>query len=190
MSKAPPEQAAPPEQDVVALLMRQHGEIRNLFDEVEGSSGDERADAFRRLVWMLAVHETAEEEVVHPFVKRTLEGGEALVAERLEEERKGKEMLRRLEQMDGTDPDFVPTLLALRTAVTEHARAEERYEFARLRRLDDPRKLAAMAKGLKAAEATAPTHPRPGVESGVKNAVVGPFAAVADRVRDAVRNPE
>ncbi|PIM65849.1 hemerythrin, partial [Streptomyces sp. JV178] len=36
--------------DVVALLMRQHGDIRNLFDEVEQSQGEERRDAFRRLV--------------------------------------------------------------------------------------------------------------------------------------------
>ncbi|MET7443578.1 hemerythrin domain-containing protein, partial [Streptomyces sp. NPDC005568] len=59
-----------PGDDVVALLMRQHGDIRNLFDEVEASSGDARQDAFRRLVRLLAVHETAEEEVVHPFVRR------------------------------------------------------------------------------------------------------------------------
>lgn len=60
--------------DVVSLLMRQHGDIRNLFDEVERSKGEERRDAFRRLVRLLAVHETAEEEVVHPFVRRSIEG--------------------------------------------------------------------------------------------------------------------
>ena len=40
--------------DVVALLMRQHGDIRNLFDEVEASRGEERRDAFRRLMRQLA----------------------------------------------------------------------------------------------------------------------------------------
>ncbi len=60
--------------DVVALLMRQHGDIRNLFDEVEATEGEERRDAFRRLVRLLAVHETAEEEVVHPFVRRSVAG--------------------------------------------------------------------------------------------------------------------
>src|SRR5690606_31450249 len=58
-----PDPADDPE-DVVALLMRQHGDIRNLFDEVEQSTGDQRKDAFARLVRLLAVHETAEEEVV------------------------------------------------------------------------------------------------------------------------------
>ncbi len=31
--------------DLVALLMRQHGDIRNLFDEVGQTTGDERRDA-------------------------------------------------------------------------------------------------------------------------------------------------
>ncbi|MGA4845873.1 hypothetical protein ACOBQB_06280 [Streptomyces sp. G5(2025)] len=51
--------------DVVSLLMWQHGGIRNLFDEVEKATGDERRDAFRRLVRLLAVYETAEERYEH-----------------------------------------------------------------------------------------------------------------------------
>lgn len=176
------------EHDVVTLLTQQHGEIRNLFDAVEKTRGDERRDAFRSLVRLLAVHETAEEEIVHPYARRATEGGEGVVADRLEEERTAKETLSRLETMDVEDAAFLPTLLALREDVMEHARAEERYEFAQLRRLGDAKKLAAMAKAVKAAEAAAPTHPRPGVESGAANVGVGPFAAIMDRVRDAIRD--
>lgn len=43
-----------------------------------------------------------------------------------------------------------------------------------------------MAKAVRAAEAVAPTHPHQGVESPTKNVAVGPVAAVADRVRDAI----
>ncbi|WP_185842380.1 hemerythrin domain-containing protein [Streptomyces sp. WAC 06725] len=176
-----------PETDVVALLVAQHGQIRNLFDEVEQSTGDARRDAFRRLVRMLAVHETAEEEVVHPYVKRAADGGDDIVADRLAEEKTAKQALSALDGMDVEDAAFLPRLLSLRTDVMEHARAEERYEFSQLRRLNDPGRLAAMAKAVKAAEAIAPTHPHPGVESGAANAVLGPMAAVVDRTRDAVR---
>jgi hypothetical protein len=44
--------------DVVALLMQQHHHIRDLFAEVENATADDRAEAFRRLVRLLAVHET------------------------------------------------------------------------------------------------------------------------------------
>ncbi|MFF9396154.1 hemerythrin domain-containing protein [Streptomyces griseoluteus] len=173
--------------DVVALLMRQHGDIRNLFDEVEQGRGEERRDAFRRLVRLLAVHETAEEEVVHPFVRRAVEGGEQVVKDRLAEEKSAKETLATLDDMDTDDPKFMPRLMQLRTEVQEHARAEERYEFAHLRRSTDVTNLAAMAKAVKAAEAMAPTRPHPGVESATANMALGPVAALMDRTKDAVR---
>ncbi|MEU3850114.1 hemerythrin domain-containing protein [Streptomyces sp. NPDC029554] len=173
--------------DVVALLMRQHGDIRNLFDEVEACEGEERRDAFRRLVRLLAVHETAEEEVVHPFARRSLPGGEQVVEDRLAEERAAKETLSALDDMDTDDPAFLPRLRELRTDVQEHARAEERYEFTHIRRSTDTAGLASMAKAVKAAEAMAPTRPHPGVESGAANVALGPVAALMDRTKDAVR---
>ncbi|MFF7736542.1 hemerythrin domain-containing protein [Streptomyces sp. NPDC007984] len=173
--------------DVVALLMRQHGDIRNLFDEVEATKGEERRDAFRRLVRLLAVHETAEEEVVHPFARKRLPGGERVVEERLAEEKAAKETLSALDDLDTDDPKFMPQLLKLRKDVQEHARAEERYEFTHIRRSTDTTELAALAKAIKAAEAMAPTRPHPGVESGAKNMALGPVAAFMDRTKDAVR---
>ncbi|MFI2780860.1 hemerythrin domain-containing protein [Streptomyces sp. ALB3] len=173
--------------DVVALLMRQHGDIRNLFDEVEATAGEERRDAFRRLVRLLAVHETAEEEVVHPFARRGFPGGEQIVEDRLAEEKAAKETLAALDDLDTEDPTFMPRLMKLRTEVQEHARSEERYEFTHIRRSTDVTNLAAMAKAVKAAEAMAPTRPHPGVESGAANAALGPVAALMDRTKDAVR---
>ncbi|MYQ30834.1 hemerythrin domain-containing protein [Streptomyces sp. SID4956] len=173
--------------DVVSLLMRQHGDVRNLFDEVEATSGEERRDAFRRLVRLLAVHETAEEEVVHPFVRRSVAGGQEIVEDRLKEEREAREMLAVLDDMDPDGPDFLPKLIELRRDVQMHARAEERYEFIHIRRSTDVTDLAAMAKAIKAAEAMAPTRPHPGVESGAKNMALGPVAALMDRTKDTVR---
>ncbi|GAB2842633.1 hemerythrin domain-containing protein [Streptomyces deserti] len=173
--------------DVVALLMRQHGDIRNLFDEVEKTTGDERRAAFRSLVQLLAVHETAEEEVIHPFTRTSVPDGEKVVDDRLTEEREAKEVLSRLDGMDPDDPKFLPGLLSLRLDVMAHARAEERYEFNHIRRNADKARLASMASALKAAEALAPTHPHPGIESAAKNLALGPIAAVVDRTRDAVR---
>ncbi|WAP54418.1 hemerythrin domain-containing protein [Streptomyces sp. S465] len=175
------------EDDVVALLMRQHGDIRNLFDEVERAPGDQRQDAFRRLVRLLAVHETAEEEVVHPVARRSFDGGEGVVEDRLREERQAKEKLSRLDEMDTGSPEFLPLLRELRTEVMEHARAEERYEFIQLRRRTDPGQLATMAKAVRAAEAMAPTRPHPGAETAAKNIALGPMAATIDRARDTVR---
>jgi hemerythrin superfamily protein len=173
--------------DVVALLMRQHGDIRTLFDEVERATGNERRAAFRRLVQLLAVHETAEEEIVHPFTRLSVPDGEKVVEDSLREEREAKETLSRLDDMDPDSPEFLPALEAFRLEVMAHARAEERYEFNHIRRAAGPARLAAMAAALRAAEAVAPTRPHPGTESAVKNLMLGPVASVMDRTRDAVR---
>jgi hemerythrin superfamily protein len=174
--------------EIVDLLIHQHAEIRDLFAEVHDSTGNARRAAFGRLVRLLAVHETAEEEIVHPVARRTLPGGDGIVDDRLQEERAAKELLSDLEDTDTDQPEFLQRLDELRMAVLDHARAEERYEFFRLREEFSPAQRRGMAAAVKAAEAAAPTHPHPGTESAAKNVVAGPLLAMTDRVRDLIRN--
>jgi len=176
-----------PEPDVVDLLLTQHAQIEELFLLVTGGEGDIRRDAFGDLVRMLAVHETAEEEVIHPL-SRTLPGGnDDMIDERLDEEREAKETLKTLIEA-GIDADgFDEGVLLLRKSVLEHARHEERYEFPRLRQHVPPDRLRLLAGAVRAAEAAAPTRPHPGAESATANAVAGVPLAVIDRIRDAVR---
>jgi hypothetical protein len=132
--------------DVVALLRQRHRHIRDLFAEVENATADDRAEAFRRLVRLLAVHETAEEEVVHPAVRRLLQDGEQLVDDRLEEERGAKEKLSRLDDVDPDDPGFTPLLRELRAGVLSTRASEEQYEFPGLREKAGAQQLALMAR--------------------------------------------
>jgi hemerythrin superfamily protein len=177
----------PSTDDIVGLLREQHGRIRDLFDLALTSTGQARKDAFRDLVKLLAVHETAEEEIVHPVARRTLPGGDGIVDDRLEEERQAKELLAELDGMDTDDPSFPGKLDKLRIEVLTHARSEERYEFERLGNEFSDSQRRAMAAAVQAAESTAPTHPHPGTESAAKNLLAGPVMAMADRVRDIIR---
>jgi hemerythrin superfamily protein len=177
-----------PQQDVVDLLLTQHAQIEELFLLVTGGEGDVKRDAFEDLVRMLAVHETAEEEVIHPL-SRTLPGGnDDMIDERLDEERQAKETLKTLIEA-GIDADgFDEGVLLLRKSVLEHARHEERYEFPRLRQHVPPDQLKLLATAVQAAETAAPTRPHPGAESATANAVAGVPLAVIDRIRDAARS--
>ncbi|MQY03980.1 hemerythrin domain-containing protein [Actinomadura macrotermitis] len=174
--------------DVIDLLIAQHSRIRDLFSAVLDGPAEGRKQSFEALVRLLAVHETAEEEIIHPMARRRLPGGDGIVDDRLAEERAAKELLAELDGMDPGDPGFLPKVDALRLAVLTHARAEERYEFARLDAEFGPAQRRALAAAVKAAEATAPTHPHPGTESATKNMLVGPMAAMVDRVRDILRD--
>ncbi|MGK5675690.1 hemerythrin domain-containing protein [Micromonospora sp. URMC 106] len=179
-----------PEEDVVDLLLAQHAQAEQLFLLVIGSTGQTRRDAFDDLVKLLAAHETAEEEVLHPLA-RTLPGGggDAMVDERLDEERQAKETLKTLVR-GGVDADGFDTgIILLRDAVLAHARHEERYEFPLLRQHVPADRLRTLAAAVRTAEATAPTRPHPSAQTAKGNLAAGPALAVIDRVRDAVRKP-
>jgi hemerythrin superfamily protein len=176
------------EQDVVDLLLRQHMRIRDLFLEVESATGEDREDAFQRLVRLLAVHETAEEQVVHPLTRLRVDGGDGIVDDRLAEEHAAKEALAELEEMGPAAAGFPELLDRLRADVLDHAAKEEAYEFRYLRRAVPAGELRTMAALVQAAEAVAPTHPHPGVESATVNTVAGPALSLFDRTKDLVRD--
>jgi hemerythrin superfamily protein len=172
--------------EVVAFLKAQHNLIEDMFDEVLLASDPEaRGEPFAALRELLAVHEAAEEMFVHPRVRR--DGGDAIVDARLREEHDAKELLSRVEQLDITTQRFIEELTNLREAVLDHAENEEINEFPYLTRGLDVNELKKMTTVVRAAQAVAPTHPHPGVESAKLNFVVGPVASILDRVRDIVR---
>jgi AcrR family transcriptional regulator len=77
----------PSKTDMAAVLFEQHAQIRRPFAEVEQRRGEPRREAFEQLVRLLAVHETAEQEILHPQVRLLVAGGYAIADARLEEER-------------------------------------------------------------------------------------------------------
>ena len=173
--------------DVVEFLRGQHNLIKDMFDDVVHASGTKaRESAFVSLRQLLAVHETAEEMVVHPRVRREVDGGDTIVDARLREEHEAKEQLSALETMDIDSQEFLDALVLFKSAVIDHAEREETEEFNRLQRELDPDDLKRMVAAVQAAQAIAPTRPHPGVESAALNFAVGPFASMLDRARDAI----
>ena len=132
------------------------------------------------------MHETVEEEIVHPRAKRKIANGDAVVGQRLQEEREAKAVLQKLEKLDVDSDEFARLATELRDAVLEHAEQEEKDEFARLGQELSSHELETMGRAAKLAEAIAPTRPHTGVESQLANLVAGPFAAMLDRARDAI----
>ena len=172
--------------DVVDYVRRQHAQIKALFQKVILAEGTRRKEAFDELRRLMAIHETAEEEVVHPAARRALPAGDAIVAARLHEEHEAKKALARLETLGVDTPAFSAQIRALQANVLAHAEAEEQQELDRLRgKLDDAR-LQRMRRAVRLAETIAPTHPHAGIESAAANLLVGPFAAMVDRARDAL----
>lgn len=172
--------------DVVSFLKEQHQQVKEGFERVLSSKGEARTKAFVALRRLMAVHETAEEEIVHPAAKRNLPNGESIVEARLKEENEAKKVLTELERLGIDSPEFATKFKTLQAAVLAHAESEEKEEFEKLGDILDQSKLEKMRKAVQFAESVAPTRPHAGVESQAANMLVGPFASMMDRARDAI----
>jgi hemerythrin superfamily protein len=176
-----------PEEDVIDLLCRQHEEIRGLFADLEQAGEDDRERLFNELVRKLSVHETAEQELVHPAI-HGLAGGAEVVDARVAEEHRATELLSTMVDIGPDAEGFDTLLVQLREDVLAHAEHEESAEFPLLRQARDHDDLVSLAGAVRAAERIAPTRPHPGVESPAKNFLLGPPLAIMDRARDAIRD--
>jgi len=175
--------------EVIAFLKAQHNLIEDMFDQVlHASDPHAREKPFVQLRQLLAVHETAEEMVVHPRVRREVDAVDSIVNARLEEEHDAKELLSSIEKIDITSQEFIEELTKLRAAVLDHALHEEKYEFPKLEQQLNADELKRLTSAVRAAEAIAPTRPHAGVESPMLNFTVGPFASMIDRARDLIEH--
>jgi hemerythrin superfamily protein len=176
------------EQDVVDVLTAQHEEIATVIGQIRGGHEDKQ-QLFRELVRLLAVHESAEEEVVHRAARRAAFGVEDMVKSRLAEEHQAKQQIADLYDLGVDHPEFEARFARFADVVADHAAREEAEEFTLLRKQLSENQLQRMAHSVRFAESMAPTRPHPKAgESPLANVLAGPPFAIFDRVRDALRD--
>jgi len=180
------EAAKLPGDDVIGILLTQHARIRDLFAEVKSAGGEHKKVVFNELKALLAVHETSEEMILRPVAKRA--AGEKEADARNHEEKEANKVLAELERMDVRSPEFDALIAKFEKSVVDHAEHEEKEEFPALHRDCSEDQLRTMGTRLLAVEKLAPTHPHPATAgSPVAQAVIGPFASLIDRTKDALK---
>ncbi|MBV8690653.1 MAG: hemerythrin domain-containing protein [Actinobacteria bacterium] len=175
------------QRDLAAAIKADHETVKQLFADIK--AGRNGTEAWEMLVRALAVHETAEEEILYPTV-RSKGGDDAkqIVEQRLAEEDEAKKLLVDMEKLGPSGNGFGEMLAKLEQAVVAHAEAEEREVLPKLASVDEST-MHALAAAYHAAKALAPTHPHKAApESAVGNMVVGPMVAIVDRTRDLIRD--
>jgi iron-sulfur cluster repair protein YtfE (RIC family) len=170
----------------IDFLLSQHQRITELLGVVRTGPAESRQASFDQLRELLAVHETAEELILRPITRHEVPGGDVVADARMGEENQAKRVLADLEKLDVGSAEFVTAFNAFAEDVLSHAHNEETYEFPLVRDSQDAEALAAMGEALEKAEASAPTHPHPSAKTTTAAAVMGPFAAMVDKVRDAL----
>lgn len=171
--------------DIIVVLREQHERIKQLFGQVRLAASAERQAPFDELRALLAVHETAEELILRPVTVAV--AGRDVADARNAEEKEAAAQLAELEKQGPDDPAFDAAFAQYEAAVLRHAQNEESLEFPRVMAAKDADERVRLGKALRKAESMAPTHPHPSsAGSPSAQAVVGPFAALLDRARDAM----
>lgn len=173
--------------NIVEMLKTDHQKVKSMFAQLDEIAEDKLGDYFCELRETLVRHEVAEEMTVYPVFRSEVPDGDQIADERIEEQSEAEEKLQQLEEMEPTSSSFRSELKTLRSAVLAHAEHEEETVLPGLSEHLPTARLEEMGERYEKAMKSAPTHPHPHApDSPPGNMVMGPVAALADRMRDAM----
>ncbi len=122
-------------QDVIALLKKDHADVKKLFKQFEKSeSAKEKNVLATQICEMLTVHARCEEELVYPAARDVLDDeDEELVNEATVEHNTAKDLIGQIEAMNASDEMFDSTVKVLGEYINHHVEEEEGEMFPRLK---------------------------------------------------------
>lgn len=172
--------------NVIELLENDHREVNELFRRVKLSEKDESIeDLTNQIVHDLSVHAAVEEQFVYPLIRAKIEGGDAMADGAIDEHQQAKRLLADLEKLDAGSTEHSAAMEALITVIRHHVGEEEGEVFPKLRNEVDDSTLDKLGTLVEQAKKVVPTHPHPLVPgTATAQLVAGPWAAMADKVRD------
>lgn len=177
--------------DAIELLTSDHREVEQFFKQYEAATNDAGVAhyAAEQIIRELSVHAAVEEMILYPMIRKADPDSSGLVDHSLEEHQEVKELLAKVDGRPANDPEIREIFGKLKSSVEEHVSEEEGKLFPALRSHVKQDELMELGEKMAKAKATAPTHPHPNAPNTPPgNIVAGPLAAMADKVRDLLRD--
>ena len=119
--------------DALSLLREDHEEVSDMLDEYEEAEADDRQDIAQSICEALTVHARIEEEIFYPAAREVLvEEDRELVNEADVEHATLKQLIERIQSLDGADDHFDAMVRVLGAYVKHHVGEEENELFPKL----------------------------------------------------------
>lgn len=172
--------------DIITELVKDHDELRAIFAQLnDGVTGDKRAELVRSMTVELVKHSVAEEVHLYPLIRKIFEDGDSRADHEIQEHAEVETLLKKLEKLEPSDPEYDQTVQKVIADVTHHAQEEESEDFPRLRGKCTSEQLHELGDKVRRTKAIAPTHPHPSApDTPPGNLIAGPMVGLVDRVRD------
>jgi iron-sulfur cluster repair protein YtfE (RIC family) len=137
--------------DVIKLLETDHREVEDLFAKAETTTGAAKGQVVSKIASELTLHAEVEEQIVYPAMRQA--GLNDLVDEAEQEHSKLKDLVSRLETMDGASDEVDSVLAELKADVQHHVEEEESEGFPKFREAVDQAQLQDLAIRVQEAKA-------------------------------------
>ena len=173
------------DESVFDIVISEHRAVDSLFEQWRNTSSfDRRKDILGEVSHMLNMHAAAEEMVLYPVTRRTIQDrGDELAESSLHDHQEVKELLDSLQGCDEQqmNRDF-PRLIE---AVQRHVREEETEVIPAMRSNLTQDQMITMGRAFRAAKSTAPTRPHPSAPNKPPmNFIAGSVTGIIDRMND------
>jgi hypothetical protein len=171
-------------------ITKDHRELEEYYNEVINSTDHDHQQRFgNQFTWELARHSVGEELIVYPaFEKHLGEEGHRMAESDRKEHASAKQLLKEFQGMKARDPNYVPKLKELWSALAEHIKDEEDRDLPALEGALERSASESMAKTFSRTKAFVPTrsHPSAGEHPPFETAM-GLLTAPIDHIADIFR---
>lgn len=149
-------------QDAIVMLKEDHKKVRALFREFQRSTTTpaRKEQVVRKVIELLTVHTSIENEVMYPRVRALVPDLEADVLVSYEEHHVADVLVMELDAMTRDDERFEAKATVLIESVSHHMDEEETDWFPKVRAALGRSTLREIGEELAAAKATAPRSPK------------------------------
>jgi hemerythrin-like domain-containing protein len=175
--------------DLIEELVTDHREVEQAFADYErgGLSDEQRRNLVDHIITELVRHSVAEEQHLYPVAREKLPDGDQIADKELEEHAEAEQLMKQLEGLDPTEPDFDRLTTKLIADIRHHVEEEERDLFPRLQQACSRKQLDELGDKIVSAKQSAPTRPHPSTpDRPPANRLLDPGIGLIDRMRDAL----
>ncbi|MEU2267974.1 hemerythrin domain-containing protein [Streptomyces olindensis] len=172
---------------VLARQRRDHAQMDRLMDRYSTlADGEDRERVLQETVQLVFGHAFAEETVLWPAVRRTVEDGHELTLRVEEEHQQINDLVADIERLSPGSPEREEKVRRVFALIRQDIRDEEDLVLPRLQEALPATQLRRLGTAWDTVRRSAPTHPHPVIPRRPPgNAVLGVPLGLYDRLRDA-----
>jgi hemerythrin-like domain-containing protein len=175
--------------NLIDVIISDHREVEKVFAELENRTGssEHRRQLADHVIAELVRHSVAEEMFMYPAARKALPDGDSIADHEIAEHAEAEEDMKRLEDVEATDPAFDQLVDKLIADVRHHIEDEETKLLPRLAESCSPDELRELGAKVLRTKKIAPTRPHPSApDKPPMNLILAPGTGLIDRMRDAL----